>query len=62
MELNSLRQYKVNRKCTFKQVFWFVLFGKVSKPFEERIYIFMIMILKIVGIVKNVLNVKTFTK
>lgn len=47
--------YKANRKCTFSTFFGGrFFFIKVSKLLKECIYIFMIMILKLLGFVKNV--------
>lgn len=57
MELNSSKSH-----CT-KQIenallnVFSVLFGKISKSLKECIYIFMIMIFKIFGIMKNVANI-----
>lgn len=59
MELNSLRQHCTKQiESALLKIWWGggVLFGKVSKSFKECIYIFMIMILKILGIIKIVLT------
>lgn len=60
MELNSLSQHCTKQiESALLKIWWWgggVLFGKVSKSFKECIYIFMIMILKILGIIKIVLT------
>ena len=63
MELNSLRQHCTKQIESALLKIWGggVLFGKVSKSFKECIYIFMIMILKILGIIKIVLTMKILT-
>lgn len=42
--------------------FFSVFFGNISKSFKECVYIFMILVLKIFDIMKNVFNSVVLTK